>query len=1450
MALDPTPDASLFSLTDKLNTHSATLRRLESLGIQINAHTNSNSNGAMTQGQGAEDTPSRLQFPRRLVPEGTSVWDTVTWETRDALIVDKDGNTVFEQKNVRVPSTWSQTAVNVVASKYFRLINGVRETGVDQMIQRVSATITEWGIRDGYFDTATAAVFAAELQYLLLHQMASFNSPVWFNIGVPGVEQAASACYILSVEDSMEGILEWYRQEGMIFSRGAGAGVNISSLRGKGERISKGGSSSGPMSFSRAADASAFSIKSGGSTRRSARMLVMNVDHPDIEDFIHAKEREEAKARVLQAAGYDDSLDGEIYATVAHQNCNMSVAVTDAFLEAVEQDQLWELRYVTTGEVAQRLPARDLLRQMAQATWSCGDPGIQYNDTMNRWHTCPQSGRIEATNPCCLTGDTLLHTSVGVMRFDELYLLYEKQAELPWVASANPDTGEVFWQCVNRVWVAGQTDTIVVIATTNGVRVTATPEHRFLLADGRYVEAQHLEDGDILAGYTSPQRLFYTLLASDTVAAHQIITLTQPQTVFDMEMESTPNFAVTDGEDHSIIVHNSEYLFLNDTACFTPETRISTPKGLRTVLELYEAQCSGNSVIVTTDIHTEYDHRRITSHRPSFVTQIGERPVVRMTLKDGRSIRVTPDHRFLTVDGWKRVDQMVCGVDRICIRESGNPIEFSSPEEEKIRWQMLGWLSGDGVFSKDSVVLCFGPDDEKLAEQMVHDFNKLIEEAERVVGDGKFVRTCHISRQQNGVLQIGSRSSSLVKYLEERYGMKQGTAIYKDVPSSIYSIAPDLQAAYIQGLFSSDGTIRNASGVEPEVMLASSSPEMLMSIQLILGDMGITSRISWHHPTGRKNPQGQLHIMNQQMRKYLALIGMPLSEKKQKKTTEILSQPFNGAHHHPRPVTIYSIEEDGTSMVYDITEPFTHSLIAEGMIAHNCNLSSLNLLTFLRDDDTFDTDLFRHAVDIMITAKEILVSRASYPTEAITRNSHRYRTLGIGYANLGALLMAQGLPYDSEAGRAYAASITALMTGEAYAQSARLAQVQGPFEGYAANQEAMLAVIGQHDAARQTLQRSLIGNAARAAWEEAQSLGARYGYRNAQVSLLAPTGTIAIMMDCATTGVEPDVALVNYKALVGGGTIKKVNEVVPRALRHLGYGDVAIQRAQAYIEAHGTLEGCPAIHEPHLPVFDCAFPTTPEGRSIHYEGHIRMVAAVQPFLSGSASKTINMPNSSTVEDIEAAYLLGWKLGCKSLAVYRDGCKATQVLTTHATTTPVPGPAAVPFRRRLPDERAALTHKFQVGDQEGYLTVGLYDDGTPGEIFIHMSKEGSTISGLIDAFATSISMALQYGVPLQALCDKFQHSRFAPSGFTHHPQIRIATSVTDYIFRYLALKFLDPVPATESVSDPVPGAGAVAETGSTAAGDYGAGVCTQCGGLLRVTGNCSVCTSCGMSMGCS
>ncbi len=923
MALDPTTDASLLSLAAELETRSAALR-------------NGNGTHPLPPDQiKVEDAPPRLQFPRRLVPEGTSVWDTVTWETRDALIADKDGNTVFEQKHVRVPRTWSQTAVNVVASKYFRLINGVRETGVDQMIQRVSATITEWGIRDGYFDTDTAAIFAAELQYLLLHQMSSFNSPVWFNIGVPGSKNQASACFIIDVEDSMESILEWYRQEGLIFQGGSGAGVNVSKVRGKNEPLSSGGTSSGIMSFAKAADRSSGAIKSGGSVRRAAKMLQLDIDHPDIKEFITCKKHEEAKARVLIAAGYDPGLDGEAYETVAFQNANHSVVVPDAFLQAVEADGPWQLTRRVDGAVTETVSARALFRLIAETAHSCGDPGIFFSDTANQWHTTPTQGPIRGSNPCS---------------------------------------------------------------------------------------------------------------------------------------------------------------------------------------------------------------------------------------------------------------------------------EFLRPPDEA------------------------------------------------------------------------------------------------------------------------------------------------------------------------------------------------------------------------------------------------------------CNLSCLNLLKFLRDDGSYDIDLFTHAVDIMITAKEILVGHSNYPTEAITKNSHAYRTLGQGYANLGGLLMAKGLPYDSDAGRNYAASITALMTGEAYVQSARLASVTGPFPGFLPDKDAMMMIIQKHRDKVNHRETNWcdadadIWDAASRVWLQAERLGYTHGYRNAQVSLLMPAGTVGLMMGCGTTGVEPDVALVNYKALVGGGTIKKVNEIVPQALQHLGYPEATIHQAQRYIETHGTLEGCQAIQEKHLPVFDCAFPTTPGGRSIHWRGHMLMVAALQPFLSMGISKTINMPHEATVEDVEAAYLEAWHRGCKSIAIYRDGSKYTQVVTTRDVAAPVTTPAAAPvpapYRRRLPDERAALTHKFQVGDQEGYVTIGLYEDGTPGEIFIHMSKEGSTISGLIDAFATSISMALQYGVPLQALCDKFQHSRFAPSGFTHHPQIRIATSVTDYIFRYLALKFLDSVSETVTGADPVSGTVTVAETGSGAVADYGAGICPQCGGLLRITGNCSVCSSCGSSMGCS
>ncbi len=895
-----------------------------------------------------------LVLQRYATRAGVSPYDEVVWEKRLALIMGEDGRPVFEQRDVEFPQFWSQLATNVVASKYFRgpLASPQREHSVRQLLDRVVQTITAWGQRGGYFATENdAAIFADELTHLLLHQKAAFNSPVWFNVGVEERPQA-SACFIIAVEDSMESILEWYRQEGIIFKGGSGSGVNLSKIRGSHEQLSSGGIASGPLSFMRAADASAGAIKSGGKTRRAAKMVVLNIDHPDIEQFIHCKAGEEKKAWALIDAGYDASLDGSAYGSVFFQNANNSVRVSDAFMHAVLNNGVWQTRYVTTGAVCQSYHARDLLRMVAEATHVCGDPGMQFDTTINDWHTCSNTGPINASNPC------------------------------------------------------------------------------------------------------------------------------------------------------------SEFVFLDDTAC---------------------------------------------------------------------------------------------------------------------------------------------------------------------------------------------------------------------------------------------------------------------------------------------------------------------------------------------------------------------------------NLASINLMRFLNAEGEFDVEAYRHAADILITAQEIIVDNASYPTPAITRNSYDFRPLGLGYANLGALLMARGLAYDSDAGRAYAAAVTALLTGQAYLTSAKIAKVIGPFAGYTVNRDPMLRVIRKHRDSLQHVEQRFVPSemmqAAVDAWDDALALGMQYGYRNAQATLLAPTGTVSFMMDCDTTGVEPDIALIKYKKLVGGGMMKLVNATVPLALKRLGYPQHQIKEIVQYIDEHETIEGAPFLQEAHLPVFDCAFRPTGGTRAIHYTGHIRMMAAVQPFLSGSISKTVNMPTDATVEEIEQAYIMGWQLGVKALAVYRDGCKRTQPLNTRtkAETTTEP---AKPRRRRLPDERPAITHKFSIAGHEGYITVGMFEDGTPGEIFLVMAKEGSTISGLMDAFATLTSLALQYGVPLKALIDKFSHMRFEPAGFTNNKEIPIAKSVMDYIFRWLASKFLDQedrarVGVVEAPEDgtPQPLLPGLLTNGAAKRGTLHATVptaeerfpfrlqedapsCAECGALMIRNGACYKCLNCGATSGCS
>jgi len=830
---------------------------------------------------------SGLTF-RRLFTDGvTHPYDAVEWELRTAAITNEKGEIFFEQKDVEVPKSWSMTATNIVAQKYFHGKPGTaqRERSVRQLISRVVETVTGWGWKDGYFRTAADRdIFSDELTHLLVSQAASFNSPVWFNVGVEPKPQA-SACFINAVGDSMGSILDLAKTEGMLFKFGSGTGSNLSSLRSSTESLSSGGIASGPVSFMKGFDSFAGAIKSGGKTRRAAKMVILNVDHPDIEEFILCKEREERKAWDLIDAGWDGSFTGEVYSNIGFQNANHSVRVTDAFMRAVEAGGKHTTHAVTTGEPMGTYDARDLFRKMSQSAWVCGDPGIQYDTTVNRWNPCKATHRINASNPC------------------------------------------------------------------------------------------------------------------------------------------------------------SEYMFIDDSAC---------------------------------------------------------------------------------------------------------------------------------------------------------------------------------------------------------------------------------------------------------------------------------------------------------------------------------------------------------------------------------NLASLNLMKFAREDGGFEIEAFRHAVDVLFTAQEILVDEASYPTPAIEKNSHDFRPIGLGYANLGALLMFNGLPYDSDEGRHYAAAITSLMHGQAFLSSSKIAAEMGTFAGYAPNREPFLDVIGMHREAAYAVAKNGVPRdlceAQRAVWDLTLEAGRQHGYRNAQATVLAPTGTIGFMMDCDTTGVEPDLALVKYKKLVGGGTIKIVNNTVPHALKRLSYSEAETNAIVNWIDEKGTIEGAPGLKPEHLPVFDCAFKAVGGTRSIAPMGHVRMMAAVQPFLSGAISKTVNLPHDATVEDIEEVYQQGWRLGLKAIAIYRDGCKRTQPLNTAASKTddavkgrkgtaaaaPAPVAAAapgVPRRRKLPDERRAITHKFSVAGHEGYITVGLYEDGTPGEIFLTMAKEGSTISGLMDSFATAISLTLQYGVPLEALVEKFSHMRFEPAGYTKNPEIPIAKSLVDYIFRWLASKFL-------------------------------------------------------------
>jgi ribonucleotide reductase alpha subunit len=1194
-------------------------------------------------------------------------------------------------------------------------------------------------------------------------------------------------CFILSVDDTMDSILEWYKEEGLIFKGGSGSGVNLSRIRSSKELLSSGGTASGPVSFMRGADASAGTIKSGGATRRAAKMVVLDVDHPDVEEFVETKAREEEKIKVLRDAGFDMDLGGSDIASVQYQNANNSVRVSDEFMRAVESGGTFDLRARTTGESVAQVDAKTLFRKMAQAAWECADPGVQYDDTINDWHTCPESGRITASNPC-FPADQRVLTDKGLIRIGDLVR-----------RAANEEAFAVY---------------------TNDVTAQEDPRERIIA--------------------TTPVRYMVT----------------------------------------------------------------------------------------------------------------GKNEIIELRFSDGSRLRCTPGHRVWTANrGWVHAEDLI-EQDRIVrsleyaprpMADRSIPVQallMAAYEDSRktldlpVKWDKefahyLGWLVGDGcVESRKSVaVTIYGSAEDRDVVLPRH--HALLT---RITGFHS-----KPSVQANGTVQLRVTRRAFGEYLHA-LGIPEGRAPEKAVPEAIYEAPEDAVVAFLRGLFDADGCVVNqASNGTRYVGLGSRSEDLLAGVQELLSSLGIASRIyktgvkqrSFHHirkdgteaTYGSDGPSCDLRITAGAIRAFRKSIGFSLPAK-QARLDEIVRS--TGFYNIDRTVRLVSRESKGFETTYNLTEPRNHSYIVSGLVVANCseyvhldnsscNLASINLLKFLREDDTFDVERFERIVDLVITAMDISITFADFPTQKITETTRAFRQLGIGYANLGALLMATGHAYDSDGGRAIASALTSLLTGTAYKRSAELAAVVGPYGGYARNAEPHKRVIRKHAAANDNI-RTLGGidreilAAATKKWQECLSLGEKNGYRNAQASLLAPTGTIGLMLDCDTTGIEPDLALVKLKKLVGGGSMHIVNQTVPRALKNLGYQPEQVEAIVEYVAEHGHVVDAPGLRPEHYEVFDCAMGE----RSIAPMGHVNMLAAVQPYLSGAVSKTINMPERATVEDIEGIYFQGWKLGLKALAIYRDNCKVGQPLSA-AKRQKVEAKADAgaadtaqahenrPVRRRLPKQRSATVTSFSVAGAEGYMTASTYPgeepgqpgDG-PGEVFLKLGKQGSTLAGVMDAFSMAISISLQYGVPLRTWVEKFTNMRFEPAGMTDDPDIRIASSVMDYIFRRLALDHLPyeeraelgilsaaersaqlngedpgeqpvPDPTELAQSAPVERQQAERHTPSTEPPQASsstelveeqmgrtadAPLCLTCGTKMRPAGSCYVCEGCGSTSGCS
>jgi ribonucleoside-diphosphate reductase alpha chain len=1351
---------------------------------------------------------------RYFTEEGKHPYDQVTWQHRDSRISDyRTGAVAFEQLGVEVPSTWSVNATNILAQKYFRGTLGTpeRETSLRQVIDRVVDTITAWGSKDGYFvDAVEASAFSDELKHLIVEQKAAFNSPVWFNIGVKGVPQQASACFILAVDDKMSSILNWYVEEGTIFKGGSGSGVNLSRIRSSKEPLEGGGTASGPVSFMRGADASAGTIKSGGKTRRAAKMVILDADHPDIREFVWCKAKEERKARVLAQAGFDMDLDGEDSHSTQYQNANNSVRVSDEFMRAVLEDSDWGLVARTTGQVLETVKARDLFRQISEAAWECADPGLQYDTTINKWHTAPNTGRISGSNPC-FTADMLVHTDKGFVRFDALVdrVNQGEQFAVYTHDATNAEPGEkAVLSSPEAIMITGYND-IVRLRFHNGMELRCTPTHKIFTANRGYVAAEDL----------------------------------------------------------------------------TPDDRV---KVLDVPAPAVEADLA---LPVPTDPAT---------YREAF----GRNELLRFP------------------EEWTE--------------------EFA---------HYLGWLVGDGSTSGNTTSTIYGSAEDR--DEVLPRHSELLE---WVNGD----RPIKLSEQANGTAQLRLGRAPFKRFLES-LGVKSVTGAYKQVPWAIEQAPAFAASAFLRGLFDADGCVRVDHSKGCYVGLGSISPELLRGVQRLLTTFGISSHIYQTrkdaHATGfsytrrdgtsttyASGPAYDLRIASGSIRRFAAEIGFSLS-RKSALVDEVASGGQHGFYDVDRTVRLAERVADGRELTYNLSEPRNHSYVVNGVVVRNCseyvhldnsscNLASLNLLRFMEEGGHFDVAGFRAATEVVFTAQEILVGNADYPTEKIGDTTRKFRELGLGYANLGALLMSEGLPYDSDDGRAWAGAITALMTGAAYETSARTAARMGPFAGFHENTEPMLNVLRMHREEVAKIDEELVPtdllSAAQEAWDHAVELAEQYGVRNSQSTVLAPTGTISFLMDCDTTGIEPDLGLVKTKKLVGGGTMSIVNQTVPRALRKLGYSDSDIVDIVAHIDEHKSIVGAPKLKAEHLPVFACSM----GDNVIHYLGHVKMMAAAQPFVSGAISKTINMPEYATVEEVEQLHIDAWKMGLKAVAVYRDNCKVAQPLSTtkkDAVAVPSDGDPAVlgelastafaakeaeltakiaeledalqhshvtapaaTTRTRLPRRRRSNTFAFRVADCEGYVTVGEYEDGRPGEVFMKVSKQGSTLSGVMDAFSISVSLGLQHGVPLSTFVRKYTNMRFEPAGITDDSELRLASSLVDYIFRRLALDYLSfderielgvlsthertqpTLPGLEDVDsgdagrrdrerfgaggDTAEQAGSAERAGSHSGHPAGsrftqfenrdAPFCYACGNVMQRAGSCYACPSCGATSGCS